>query len=143
MSQKGVWFGVDEDIQLLAEKLKKMHYKVGGGQNIIILRPKLKKNIEGSLFNRSGFFLYVNKVTLIHRGEYIFIKIKWNYFLLFTGIIFLLLLIDKAKDLDYASYFKIILMLSLIYFFVVWRITVFIRNYVKRDIKASMTEKAG
>ena len=89
MFNKSIYFDSDRYITEITAKLEEKKYNVEKGNNSLILRPKFKKNIEWrSIFYDKGFFLYVNKITLIHKGEYIFIKVKLNNYLLYTGIIF-------------------------------------------------------
>ena len=136
MLSKSIYFDRTKDIENLAFKLQEKNYYVISGHKLLILRPTFKKYITDG-----RILLPVDTVTLLHQGEDIFLKVKLNDWPYFIGIIFLLILINKTKHLDYVSYLKVIGTMSLGYFFLVWIITVFIRNYVKRDIKASMIEK--
>ena len=101
MLSKSLYVGKTKDITELAFKLQEKNYDVRSVHKLIILRPTFKKYItDGKIL------LSVNKVTLIHSGEYIFIKVKLNYYLYFVGIILLFVHIEKTINLDYATYLK-------------------------------------
>ena len=77
----------------------------------------------------------MNRITLIHRGEYIFIKLKLNHYVFSLGIICLLFLISEWKELEYINYLKAIGVISCFYLLTVWIITILVTNKVKKDIK--------
>ena len=128
VSQKGVLF--EGNIQQLSSKLKEKKYRVSGRDHVLFLRP--------GFMNSIGTSLYINKFILLHREGVIFIKCKWNHYIFFMGMIFVMILVNRLKELDYMNFMLKIGVGSGFYFFMIWTMAILIENKIKRDLKESI-----
>ena len=137
---KGLYFGKDRNFWGLIPGLEDKGFKVSRDSDTLVLRPRFEKFMSfRAFFMFAGYYAYIKKIVLSLDNGYIFLKVKFNFFMYFTGLLFLIIHIKWVIDLDFKTMIDSIIIFFLLFSFLMYFVsTLLIKSDVKKEIKKLM-----